>query len=111
MTRTPSARTRRAFSPTPAPPPPRRRGSFARIPAPRPAIRPAPRSSPVEALEGRVLLATVPAGFTDTNDWASGLSNTATAMAFAPDGRLFVSQQPGQLRVITPPATPGGKAT
>jgi len=58
-----------------------------------------------------VLLATVPAGFTDTSDWASGLSNTATAMAFARDGRLFVSQQPGALRVITPPATPGGKAT
>jgi len=31
---------------------------------------------------------------------ANGLSN-ATAMAFAPDGRLFVCLQQGQLRVIT----------
>ena len=42
--------------------------------------------------------ATVPAGFTDTLI-ASGLSNP-TAMALAPDGRIFVCQQNGQLRVI-----------
>ena len=42
--------------------------------------------------------ATVPSGFTDET-FISGLSNP-TAMAFAPDGRLFVSQQGGQLRVI-----------
>lgn len=42
--------------------------------------------------------ATVPAGFTDET-FVSGLSNP-TAMAFAPDGRLFVCQQGGQLRVI-----------
>src|SRR5919202_4013617 len=42
--------------------------------------------------------ATVPSGFTDTIV-ASGLSNP-TAMAFAPDGRIFVCQQGGQLRVI-----------
>ena len=42
--------------------------------------------------------ATLPAGFTETLV-ASGLSNP-TAMAFAPDGRLFVCQQAGQLRVI-----------
>jgi glucose/arabinose dehydrogenase len=42
--------------------------------------------------------ATVPSGFTDET-FVSGLSNP-TAMAFAPDGRLFVSQQGGQLRVI-----------
>ena len=41
---------------------------------------------------------TLPANFTETQ-LASGLSN-ATAMAFAPDGRLFVCQQGGQLRVI-----------
>ncbi|HEX2873475.1 MAG TPA: PQQ-dependent sugar dehydrogenase [Polyangiaceae bacterium] len=42
--------------------------------------------------------ATVPSGFTD-EAFVSGLTNP-TAMAFAPDGRLFVSQQGGQLRVI-----------
>ncbi len=42
--------------------------------------------------------ATVPMGFTETLV-ASGLA-TPTAMAFAPDGRLFVCQQSGQLRVI-----------
>ena len=42
--------------------------------------------------------ATLPTGFTETQV-ATGLSNP-TAMAFAPDGRLFVCQQGGQLRVI-----------
>jgi glucose/arabinose dehydrogenase len=42
--------------------------------------------------------ATLPSGFTETLI-ASGLSNP-TAMAIAPDGRLFVCQQGGQLRVI-----------
>ena len=42
--------------------------------------------------------ATLPAGFTETQV-ATGLSNP-TAMEFAPDGRLFVCQQTGQLRVI-----------
>jgi glucose/arabinose dehydrogenase len=42
--------------------------------------------------------ATLPNGFTETI-FASGLSSP-TAMAFAPDGRLFVCQQGGQLRVI-----------
>ena len=42
--------------------------------------------------------ATVPQGFVDTQI-ASGLS-APTAMAFAPDGRLFVCQQGGALRVI-----------
>ncbi len=40
----------------------------------------------------------LPAGFQDVTV-ASGLSNP-TAMEFAPDGRLFVTQQGGQLRVI-----------
>ena len=44
------------------------------------------------------LAATLPAGFTESLI-ANGLSNP-TAMAFAPDGRLFVCQQGGQLRVI-----------
>jgi glucose/arabinose dehydrogenase len=42
--------------------------------------------------------AALPAGFTETQI-ASGLSNP-TAFSFAPDGRLFVCQQGGQLRVI-----------
>jgi glucose/arabinose dehydrogenase len=42
--------------------------------------------------------ATLPSGFAE-NQVAGGLSNP-TAMAFAPDGRLFVCQQGGQLRVI-----------
>ena len=42
--------------------------------------------------------ATLPTGFTES-PLATGLIN-ATAMAFAPDGRLFVCQQGGQLRVI-----------
>src|SRR5688500_15166848 len=42
--------------------------------------------------------ATVPSGFTDTLV-AAGLSNP-TAMALAPDGRIFVCQQGGALRVI-----------
>lgn len=42
--------------------------------------------------------ATLPSGFAETLI-ASGLSNP-TAMAFAADGRLFVCQQGGQLRVI-----------
>jgi glucose/arabinose dehydrogenase len=44
------------------------------------------------------LAATLPTGFTETQV-ASGLSSP-TAMAFAPDGRLFVCQQGGQVRVI-----------
>src|SRR5688500_19396785 len=42
--------------------------------------------------------ATVPTGFTDAVV-AAGLNNP-TAMALAPDGRIFVCQQGGALRVI-----------
>ena len=42
--------------------------------------------------------ATLPSGFAETRI-ATGLSSP-TAMAFAPDGRLFVTQQGGALRVI-----------
>jgi glucose/arabinose dehydrogenase len=42
--------------------------------------------------------ATLPTGFAETQV-ATGLSSP-TAMAFAPDGRLFVCQQGGQLRVV-----------
>ena len=42
--------------------------------------------------------ATLPAGFTETALTTS--LSSATAMAFAPDGRIFVCQQGGALRVI-----------
>jgi len=41
-----------------------------------------------------------PGGFTRTLDWAAGFSS-ATAFAQAPDGRMFVAEQGGQLRVVT----------
>jgi glucose/arabinose dehydrogenase len=52
----------------------------------------------VEALESRTLL-TVPAGLTETRV-ITGLAQPV-AMAFAPDGRIFVTEKTGKLRVIT----------
>src|SRR2546421_6845603 len=46
-----------------------------------------------------VKAATLPAGFTEAQ-FGSNLGGAATAMAFAPDGRLFVCLKSGQLRVI-----------
>ncbi len=43
--------------------------------------------------------ATLPSGFTETQI-GSDLSGSPTAMAFAPDGRIFVCLQTGQLRVV-----------
>ena len=43
---------------------------------------------------------TQPAGFTRNSSWITGLSS-ATAIAQAPDGRMFVTQQGGALRVVT----------
>jgi glucose/arabinose dehydrogenase len=40
-----------------------------------------------------------PAGFTRNESWITGL-NSATAFAQAPDGRMFVAQQGGQLRLV-----------
>ena len=40
----------------------------------------------------------VPQGFTKDDSWVGGLTN-ATAFAQAPDGRLFVCEQGGKLRV------------
>ena len=54
-------------------------------------------SRAVEHLESRTLFA-VPAGFTETRI-ATGLAQPV-AMAFAPDGRLFVTEKPGGVRVI-----------
>src|SRR5262249_21645897 len=61
--------------------------------APRPGYRPA-----VEPLEGRLTPATLPSGFQETIV-ASGLSRP-TAMDLAPDGRLFITEQGGTLRVV-----------
>jgi glucose/arabinose dehydrogenase len=55
-------------------------------------------ASALAMLVAPALAATLKSGFTETIV-ASGLSNP-TAMAFAPDGRLFVCLQGGQLRVI-----------
>lgn len=52
----------------------------------------------MEVLESRLALAAVPAGFVDL-PIATGLSKP-TAMALAPDGRIFVTQQTGEVRVI-----------
>src|SRR5688500_16282297 len=52
-----------------------------------------------EPLEGRTLMS-LPSGFAQTT-FAAGLT-APTAMAFAPDGRLFVTQQNGDVRVVTP---------
>jgi glucose/arabinose dehydrogenase len=41
----------------------------------------------------------LPAGFQDVL-FVNGLSSVSTAMEFAPDGRLFVAYQTGQLRVV-----------
>src|SRR5262249_20880677 len=43
--------------------------------------------------------ATLPPGFSESQ-WGSAMPGPATAMAFAPDGRLFVCLQGGQVRVI-----------
>ena len=56
-----------------------------------------------EPLEGRVLLSTLPPGFQETV-WTQGF-NTPTAQAFAPDGRLFVTEKGGNVRVVTPAGT------
>ena len=40
-----------------------------------------------------------PAGITRSENWVSGLGS-ATALAVAPDGRIFVAQQGGALRVV-----------
>jgi glucose/arabinose dehydrogenase len=52
----------------------------------------------VEPLESRRLLTTLPSGFAETliTDAITG----PTAMAVAPDGRLFVAEQAGRLRVV-----------
>jgi glucose/arabinose dehydrogenase len=52
----------------------------------------------IEPLESRTLLAVLLPGFSESTV-ASGLS-APSAMAFAPDGRLFITEQTGALRVV-----------
>jgi glucose/arabinose dehydrogenase len=52
----------------------------------------------LEALEDRVTPTTLPPGFTEVTV-ASGLSGP-TAMEFAPDGRLFVLEQAGNVKLV-----------
>lgn len=51
-----------------------------------------------DGLEVRLMPTTLPTGFTETTV-ATGLDRPTT-FAFAPDGRIFVTEQGGQLRVI-----------
>ncbi len=62
------------------------------------AVRASSRSLVVEPLEDRTVPTTLPGGFTES-PFATGLNRPA-AMEFAPDGRLFVAEQTGALRVI-----------
>ena len=56
-----------------------------------------PRAAVIDALESRLLFA-VPAGFAETK--VVGNLVNPTHMTFAPDGRLFVSEKSGKLRII-----------
>src|SRR5436190_7063233 len=51
----------------------------------------------IESLESRVLFATLPANFSES---LIGSITNATNLTYAPDGRIFVLQQAGQVRVI-----------
>jgi glucose/arabinose dehydrogenase len=60
-----------------------------------------PRRRPtLEPLEDRLTPSTLPPGFTETLVNTGGALSAPTAMAFAPDGRLFVTQQGGTLELI-----------
>src|SRR4051794_28600450 len=74
-----------------------------RPPSARPARRPR-----VEGLEDRRLLSTLPAGFSEAAV-ATGIAN-ATAMELAPDGRLWVVEQGGQVDVFHGGSTAGSIA-
>src|SRR5262249_50134791 len=75
-------------------PGPRRPGSFAIGPRPaRRGLRPR-----IDGLEDRLMPPTLPAGFTGSAV-VSGLS-APTAMDLAPDGRLFVLEQGGSVKLV-----------
>ena len=54
----------------------------------------------VATAHAQVVRPTLPAGF-EEYDIASGFSHP-TAFAYAPDGRIFVTEKPGRLRVVVP---------
>ena len=75
--------------------------SFNRPPTPkRRTSRPAgtPRAA-LEPLEPRQLFTAVPAGFAETGVVVGNVTSP-TAMTVAPDGRVFVAEQAGQLKVV-----------
>jgi glucose/arabinose dehydrogenase len=57
----------------------------------------------LEELEARLAPTVLPPGFTESL-FTGGISD-ATCMGFAPDGRLFVCQHQGDLRVVEPDGT------
>src|SRR3954470_223320 len=61
-------------------------------------LLPAPRRPQIEGLETRTLFAVLPTGYVDTLV-ASGLEQPIS-VDFAPDGRVFVTEQQGRVRVI-----------
>src|SRR5882762_3795983 len=56
-------------------------------------------AGPLTFVSSRATAANLPSGFIE-EQFGGNLSGSPTAMAFAPDGRLFVCQQGGQIRVI-----------
>ena len=52
----------------------------------------------MEPVERRLLMANVLPGFTDA--LVGGGMTRPVAMEFAPDGRIFVTEQPGRVRII-----------
>ncbi|MDX1948559.1 MAG: PQQ-dependent sugar dehydrogenase, partial [Pirellulaceae bacterium] len=62
------------------------------------AAAPRPRRLGLETLEAKTLLATLPTGFVETRV-ASALASP-TALEIAPDGRVFVAQQNGTIRIV-----------
>ena len=75
-------------------------GEYCRTRQPRPTDGPRRRGllPRIEEMEVRLTPSTLPAGFTETTI-VSGLS-APTAMAFAPDGRLFVLEQGGDVLLV-----------
>ncbi len=52
----------------------------------------------IERLESRLLFATVPSGFVDTR--VTGNLDVPTAIEAAPDGRVFVTEKDGRVRIV-----------
>ena len=68
-----------------------RRHSLRRLPG-------SPAHLACEVLEQRLVLATLPSGFTEA--LIPGVVNEPTSMEIAPDGRIFVTEQTGALRIF-----------